>query len=79
MSRLSIDKTEQIIANSIEIYEQEIGDLKLKGNNYVGLCPLHGEHTPSFNINSNYPHLFKCFGCGESGNVISFEIGRAHV
>ena len=72
MSRLSVDPTEAIIANSLEIYEYEIGDLKRKGNNYVGLCPLHEENTPSFNVNSNHPHIFKCFGCSQSGNVISF-------
>lgn len=72
MSRLSVDPTEAIIANSIEIYEYEIGDLKRKGNNYVALCPLHGENTPSFNINSNHPYLFKCFGCSQTGNIISF-------
>jgi hypothetical protein len=77
MSRLSIDETENIIANSLEIYERKIEDLKRKGNNYVGLCPLHGEKTPSFNINSEHPNLFKCFGCGESGNVISF-ISKLH-
>lgn len=72
MSRLSVNPVESIIENSIEIYKYEIGDLKKKGNNYVGLCPLHGENTPSFNVNSNHPHLFKCFGCSQTGNVISF-------
>ena len=76
MSRLTIDDTEQIINNSIEIYEKEL-NLSRKGNNYVGLCPLHGERSPSFNVNSNHPHLFKCFGCGESGNVITF-ISKLH-
>lgn len=76
MSRLTKDETEDIINNSIEIYEQEL-NLTRKGNNYVGLCPLHGEKSPSFNVNSNHPHLFKCFGCSESGNVISF-ISKLH-
>lgn len=76
MSRLTIDDTEQIINNSIEIYEKEL-NLSRKGNNYIGLCPLHGERSPSFNVNSNHPHLFKCFGCGESGNVITF-ISKLH-
>lgn len=77
MSRLTkTDDTEDIIANSIEIYEKEL-NLSRKGNNYVGLCPLHGEKTPSFNINSNYPYIFKCFGCEEKGNVITF-ISKLH-
>lgn len=76
MSRLTKDPTEDIINNSIEIYEREL-NLSRKGNNYIGLCPLHGERSPSFNVNSNHPHLFKCFGCGESGNVITF-ISKLH-
>lgn len=76
MSRLTKDETEDIINNSIEIYEKEL-NLTRKGNNYVGLCPLHGERTPSFNVNINHPHIFKCFGCNESGNVIQF-ISKLH-
>lgn len=71
MSRLSKNETEDIINNSIEIYKKEL-NLIIKGNNYISLCPLHGEKSPSFNINIDYPYLFKCFGCGETGNVISF-------
>lgn len=45
--------------------------LDKKGANYWGLCPFHGEHTPSFSVNAN-KQIFHCFGCGEGGNVISF-------
>lgn len=45
--------------------------LKRKGRNMVGLCPFHGEKTPSFNIYSE-SESFYCFGCGVGGDVISF-------
>lgn len=45
--------------------------LKKNGDNYSALCPFHNEKTPSFVV-SRGKQIFKCFGCGESGNVISF-------
>ena len=45
--------------------------LKKAGSNYKGLCPFHNEKTPSFVV-SETKQFFKCFGCGESGDVISF-------
>ena len=45
--------------------------LKKIGNNYKGLCPFHIEKTPSFTVSSE-KQIFKCFGCGVSGNVYSF-------
>ncbi len=45
--------------------------LKKAGQNYVGLCPFHGEKTPSFTV-SPHKQMFYCFGCGEGGNVFSF-------
>lgn len=47
--------------------------LKKKGTNLVGLCPFHGEKTPSFTV-SESKQIFKCFGCGRSGDSISFLI-----
>ena len=46
-------------------------NLKRRGRNMVGLCPFHGEKTPSFNIYTE-TDSFYCFGCGASGDVISF-------
>lgn len=46
-------------------------DLKKVGSNYKGLCPFHGEKTPSFTV-SPQKKIYKCFGCGEGGNVINF-------
>lgn len=45
--------------------------LKRVGRNYWGLCPFHSEKTPSFSV-TREKQLFKCFGCGEGGNVITF-------
>ncbi|MXZ18082.1 MAG: DNA primase [Rhodothermaceae bacterium] len=56
---------------------QDYVRMKKAGNNYVGLCPFHEEKTPSFNVNPS-KGIFKCFGCGKGGNVMTFvmEIER---
>ena len=46
-------------------------NLKRRGRNMVGLCPFHGEKTPSFNIYTENGSFY-CFGCGVGGDVISF-------
>lgn len=46
-------------------------ELKKAGSNFRGLCPFHGEKTPSFMVSPEL-QIYKCFGCGESGDVISF-------
>lgn len=45
--------------------------LKRRGRNLVGLCPFHGEKTPSFNIYTENGSFY-CFGCGTGGDVITF-------
>ncbi len=45
--------------------------LRKTGRNYVGLCPFHSEHTPSFSVNEE-GGFFHCFGCGVGGNVFTF-------
>ena len=45
--------------------------LKRRGANYLGLCPFHNEKTPSFTVSPS-KEIYKCFGCGRSGNSISF-------
>ena len=45
--------------------------LKKRGSNYLGLCPFHNEKSPSFTV-SPAKEIYKCFGCGRSGNSISF-------
>ena len=45
--------------------------LKKRGANYLGNCPFHNEKTPSFTV-SPTKEIYKCFGCGKSGNAIGF-------
>ncbi len=45
--------------------------LKKRGANYLGLCPFHNEKSPSFTVSPS-KEIYKCFGCGKSGNSISF-------
>lgn len=45
--------------------------LKKAGRSFSGLCPFHNEKSPSFSV-SQEKQIYKCFGCGESGNVITF-------
>lgn len=65
--------TIQQILNRIDIIDVIGGFVKLKkrGVNYLGLCPFHNEKTPSFTV-SPAKEIYKCFGCGRSGNTISF-------
>ncbi len=46
-------------------------NLKRRGRNMVGLCPFHGEKTPSFNVYTENGSFY-CFGCGTGGDVITF-------
>jgi len=66
-------ETIQQILSRIDIIEIIGGFVKLKrrGTNYLGLCPFHNEKTPSFTV-SPAKEIYKCFGCGKSGNTISF-------
>ncbi len=65
--------TIQEILSRIDIIDIVGGFVKLKkrGANYLGLCPFHNEKTPSFTV-SPAKEIYKCFGCGRSGNAISF-------
>lgn len=66
-------QTIQQILSRIDIIEIVGGFVKLKkrGANYLGLCPFHNEKSPSFTV-SPAKEIYKCFGCGRSGNTISF-------
>ncbi len=57
--------------NDIVEVIQSYVPLKRTGATYKACCPFHREKTPSFNVNPNL-QIFKCFGCGEGGDVISF-------
>ncbi|MDU1043275.1 DNA primase [Peptoniphilus rhinitidis] len=53
-------------------------DLKRSGSNYMGLCPFHSEKTPSFSVSPS-KGIFKCFGCGVGGDVITFIMKRENL
>lgn len=60
--------------------EEVIGDfvsLKKRGANHIGCCPFHNEKTPSFYV-SPAKGIFKCFGCGEAGDVVKFLMKHEH-
>jgi len=72
MGKINEDKVEEIkeahdivdtIGNYIEV--------KSSGSSYKALCPFHNEKTPSFMINRD-KQIYKCFGCGEGGDVLTF-------
>ncbi|MDZ7719413.1 MAG: DNA primase [Balneolaceae bacterium] len=66
------DKKEEIRA-AADIVDV-VGDyvkLKKSGSGFVGLCPFHDENTPSFHVTPRLG-IYKCFGCGESGDVFNF-------
>ena len=58
-------------ATRIEDVVGEFVTLKRRGVNQIGLCPFHGERSPSFNVNPAR-NIFKCFGCGKGGDAITF-------
>lgn len=64
--------TEQIksAADIVEVISDYV-KLKQKGANHVGLCPFHNEKTPSFTVSPS-KGMYKCFGCGKSGDAIEF-------
>src|SRR5690242_3445525 len=66
-------QTIQQILSRIDIVEIVGSFIKLKkrGANYLGLCPFHNEKTPSFTVSPS-KEIYKCFGCGRSGNTIGF-------
>lgn len=73
---MSISKefTNEVLArvNIVEIIDEKI-PLKKAGANYLACCPFHKEKTPSFSVNQN-KQFYHCFGCGKSGNAITFLI-----
>ena len=67
------DSFKQDLLNRVDIVDvvSRYVQLKKGGANYLGLCPFHGEKTPSFTV-SPAKQFYHCFGCGEHGNAIGF-------
>jgi DNA primase len=57
-------------ASIVQVVQERV-PLRRSGVAWKGLCPFHGEKTPSFNVNEER-RTFKCFGCGAGGDVIKF-------
>ncbi len=73
MAELIAEEKINQIRQSIDIVDiiSEYVQLKKHGRNYFGLCPFHGESTPSFSVSTD-KQIFHCFGCGAGGNVFTF-------
>ena len=64
-----VAKIEEVIGEFVSLHK--------RGANYIGCCPFHTEKTPSFNVNPARG-IFKCFGCGEAGDAVSFLMKHEH-
>ena len=73
MARIPEETIQQVIeANDIvDVITGYVPDLKRAGTSFKACCPFHVERTPSFNVTPSR-QFFKCFGCGEAGNVLGF-------
>src|SRR5574344_106522 len=73
MSNVTFEEAISLIKDKLDILDVVSKDVILKksGTNYWGLCPFHNEKTPSFSVNPSRG-IFKCFGCGEGGDIITF-------
>ena len=72
------DSFKQDLLNRVDVVEvvSRYVQLKKGGANYLGLCPFHGEKTPSFTV-SPAKQFYHCFGCGAHGNAIGFLMAYA--
>jgi DNA primase len=64
-------KRDILARTDIGEYIGTVVSLRKRGNDLVGLCPFHGEKTPSFHVHPDRG-FFKCFGCDAAGDVIRF-------
>lgn len=62
--------------NIVDVIGQFVS-LKQRGANHIGCCPFHNEKTPSFYVSPS-KGIFKCFGCGKSGNAVGFLMEHEH-
>lgn len=70
--RIPSDVVEEVRRRTdiVALISSHVG-LRKAGRNYIGLCPFHGEKTPSFNVSPD-KQMYYCFGCGEGGNALTF-------
>jgi DNA primase len=74
------ESTIEKIKNQTDIIEiiSETVNLKRSGRNYTGLCPFHNDKSPSFSVSQD-KQIYKCFSCGEAGNVITFVMKQKNM
>ncbi len=73
------DTVDRILdAAHVEEVVGEFVTLKKRGTNLLGLCPFHGEKTPSFTV-SPAKGIYKCFGCGKAGSSVNFIMEHLHL
>lgn len=79
LTMITDDKKEEVrdAADLVEVVSDYV-KLKRSGSGFTGLCPYHNEKTPSFHVTPNLG-IFKCFGCGESGDVFKFVMDQEGV
>ena len=65
----TIDRIREAV-DIVDVVSEHV-QLTQRGRNYVGLCPFHDDHDPSFNV-SQEKQIYKCFVCDAGGNVYSF-------
>ncbi len=77
-SRIPQDFIDRVIERTdiVDLIDQRV-KLKVSGRNYSACCPFHQERTPSFTV-SREKQFYYCFGCGASGNAISFLMEYEH-
>lgn len=73
----AVKNTVKEAADIVEVIGEHVA-LKRNGLRYTGLCPFHGEKTPSFSVNPQ-GQFYYCFGCGASGDVFSFVMQYQHI
>lgn len=80
MNKVPEEVIDRLLSTSdiVDVISEYI-QLTKKGRNFFGLCPFHGENTPSFSV-SQEKQIFHCFGCGKGGNALRFlmEIESIH-
>lgn len=74
------EETIERIKNENDIVDviSETVRLKRSGRNYMGICPFHHEKSPSFSVSQD-KQIYKCFGCGEAGNVLTFVMKQKNL
>ncbi len=72
MTRIPEEIIESVRSNTdiVDLIGEYV-QLTKRGRNWFGLCPFHGENSPSFSVSED-KQIFHCFGCGASGNAITF-------